>query len=1349
MASSSRTISQTVWEAQKETILHLRFTEGLPLSNNKNGGRTVMQVMREDHQFEATQSQYEQQLKRWGAAKHMKQSDWKSILPIYSRLKQRGLSPRIRLGETVLDERRVIKAQRRYFGQSDQVRIVSTTPRMSFAQNNLLRLDVRQHSGEYVEYSEFDATFNAELIPTLTAPVQPATANSHRQDQNIQDSQMLETGSRSNPTLVPEIDMQNDSLPIEVHLLSGEHLEYSEFNEVFNAGRTSGLTVPVQPTNITRNAQFQALQNDPTLASGSLSRFATLSPGLDIFRPNTSPLDIKCDDGGISLRSVMQQPLSPSDPGIFLESFALMSPARSVTHVNERIRTPGLTRSIRLLFKPYVDSILDSISPDIEQTENEFGNINAQMIATRLEHLLFEDSGHASKCTSSLMSQISYAVSQLPRIVISCFVNNLAGLDEFPLCLLFGLIKADANVRESLLSGLRSSNVIFATALLDCALRSAIRAGDEDILAIILEVTKGNITKIDLNSTVYRFNDKQCSPLGLAAILCYPGVVQKLLNFGAKVDVGALNEVVWEWYDSPTDRNEKRDARHQIIGIFLANGASADCTALKRVLKSGFATGSTLISLIRTTFGESHWEVFRNLGKGYFASVMKEYACVETLFFEFSKICQSMGCSDICKSAYADIFDKILRYAITDGNIELASSVLDHVQPTVWSLTAAIRTKCFEMIQVLLSKRIDIDGCARRFENLAFDYNHHNCGSDSDGSRDDDHDDHGNDYDNCNCTPLIDGKKGWYRPTTPLAEAILWRNQDLISTLEECGALDGVRDGTPGHLTAALVAAVRVGDVPLLKSLLRLGGACNFYDDLEVAIAEAIWARNVEMTKILFMRRMNKDASMWPRSPDICHLLIALKRRVYEIVFFLLEYGEDSREKARVVLEAVRWGDEAVIECMHDLEFFQPATLPPLWWVYPPPVSALGEAMAAGNAELVNRLLNWGADPSDHIPVAITIGDENMVRFLLDQGGKASGVEQAISNGRYSILELLLDRGAAPVWLEQTIESGRHDMMCSLLRYGADPADDGAFSVALLCDDRSFLSTLSDAFSSRYPNGKRGFGVGAFETALVHCDTSVLEQLLDLQLDVNGYRPAYPHWTPNILHIAIQQAMEGAIFGGVVHKCNPNGCKGDVVRRTDSEWEEIQTLLLDAGADTEKVSAGLTALLCAINTRRIQTVKLLLDRDINVNRPVKRGLRRTPLQQACEMGDFEIIKLLLGKGASVNAAPAMNGGATALQLAAIKGSQRIVRLLLDEGADIHGPKATFNGRTALEGAAEHGRLSILNTLLTEGASGFGADEIEGAMALAENEGHRGCVERLKLALYRLSNDHESPLSLRL
>ena len=111
-------------------------------------------------------------------------------------------------------------------------------------------------------------------------------------------------------------------------------------------------------------------------------------------------------------------------------------------------------------------------------------------------------------------------------------------------------------------------------------------------------------------------------------------------------------------------------------------------------------------------------------------------------------------------------------------------------------------------------------------------------------------------------------------------------------------------------------------------------------------------------------------------------------------------------------------------------------------------------------------------------------------------------------------------------------------------------------------------------------------------------------------------------------------------------------------------------------------------------------------------------------------------EFLLDNGADVHAPPAVNGGATALQLAAIQGSVRIVRLLLDKGADIHAAPAVVHGRTALEGAAEHGRVSVLNILLAEGTAGYSAEEIKSAKALAEKQGHRGCEERLKLALFR-------------
>jgi hypothetical protein len=209
-------------------------------------------------------------------------------------------------------------------------------------------------------------------------------------------------------------------------------------------------------------------------------------------------------------------------------------------------------------------------------------------------------------------------------------------------------------------------------------LRSAIRAGDEDIVAIILETTKSNINKIDLNSTVYKFNGEQQSPLGLAAGMCHLGLVRMLLKFGAKVDVGSLNAVVSSWPRlSDGNWREKENERRQLVGIFLANGASADCETLETILEEGLATGSTLDLLIRTVFGESHWELLETTERNHsdFATIMKEHAWAETLFFDLLKTCQSMDCSETCKSTYFGTFDRILISVITNGNLELTRSL--------------------------------------------------------------------------------------------------------------------------------------------------------------------------------------------------------------------------------------------------------------------------------------------------------------------------------------------------------------------------------------------------------------------------------------------------------------------------------------------------------------------------------------------------------------------------------------------------------------------------------------------------------------------------------------------------
>jgi len=75
-------------------------------------------------------------------------------------------------------------------------------------------------------------------------------------------------------------------------------------------------------------------------------------------------------------------------------------------------------------------------------------------------------------------------------------------------------------------------------------------------------------------------------------------------------------------------------------------------------------------------------------------------------------------------------------------------------------------------------------------------------------------------------------------------------------------------------------------------------------------------------------------------------------------------------------------------------------------------------------------------------------------------------------------------------------------------------------------------------------------------------------------------------------------------------------------------------LLLDAGVSPDSLvlwhcdSRRETPLLVAIRLKSIQMVKLLLNSGANVNFPPNMGVKRTPLQQAAEVGDMAITQTL-------------------------------------------------------------------------------------------------------------------------
>jgi ankyrin repeat protein len=114
--------------------------------------------------------------------------------------------------------------------------------------------------------------------------------------------------------------------------------------------------------------------------------------------------------------------------------------------------------------------------------------------------------------------------------------------------------------------------------------------------------------------------------------------------------------------------------------------------------------------------------------------------------------------------------------------------------------------------------------------------------------------------------------------------------------------------------------------------------------------------------------------------------------------------------------------------------------------------------------------------------------------------------------------------------------------------------------------------------------------------------------------------------------------------------------------------------------------------------RRVDAVRLLLDRGADVAAPARNRLAVTALHSAVATDaapvDLEIVRMLLDAGAPVNV-PHLGGG-TPLHSAAFTGDAEVVRTLLDRGADP--TLRTDDGKTAIDIARERGHAAVAEML---------------------------------------------------
>jgi ankyrin repeat protein len=416
---------------------------------------------------------------------------------------------------------------------------------------------------------------------------------------------------------------------------------------------------------------------------------------------------------------------------------------------------------------------------------------------------------------------------------------------------------------------------------------------------------------------------------------------------------------------------------------------------------------------------------------------------------------------------------------------------------------------------------------------------------------------------------------------------------------------------------------------------------------------------------------------------------------------------------------------------------------------------ALLEALRRRDLDLINRLLDAGADPNHvktlnlpyPIQLAVKWGHRVLVNRLILEGADVnahelvpksqSALTLAVENGDYDMLRILLKAGAwvndAHMWAATTplagaARKGDIEMIQFLFDHGSDPNDPEALQNAA---SPEVIDVLLARFRRIYPYGCSGFGGTLLKSAIMEGDETSVAKMLESNMDPKtllfekDLDPKTFSW---------EQRPKTSPFGFAITKAQPN--RNNIVKLILKKGCDPNGIVLSSSQrrNDEGVEVRMTALVAAVGTNDQSLVRLLLQSGADINFPAKGSVKRTPLQRAAELGLYEMVEYLIRLDADVNAAPAPRNGGTALQLAALKGNLRAVSVLLCYQANVDAPSSVVNGHTALEGAAQHGRLETVKMLLnarTSQSKGYDGPQFERAKGYARENGHPEVIQLIE------------------
>ncbi|EJT75000.1 hypothetical protein GGTG_08838 [Gaeumannomyces tritici R3-111a-1] len=320
------------------------------------------------------------------------------------------------------------------------------------------------------------------------------------------------------------------------------------------------------------------------------------------------------------------------------------------------------------------------------------------------------------------------------------------------------------------------------------------------------------------------------------------------------------------------------------------------------------------------------------------------------------------------------------------------------------------------------------------------------------------------------------------------------------------------------------------------------------------------------------------------------------------------------------------------------------------------------EAIRSRNHQLAERLEQIGArrhveesvSPFEAAAIASTeIGDLTSLQRILDtilrfrplitaiRNRKAEAIAldlgpalaAAVSTKRKEVVKLLVDNGAGAGFssvnlnpLAKAMELGDDEMIEILLSGRISSLNNFAFQDAITKDSR-YLGTLLEAYKAKSPAIPGESGCHLLFHAIKFNNIRALRLFLAAGLDANDFQTG-SNLSP------LGYAATGAHSLGAIRVLTDVGANVNSIAAAPHRFGQVSS-------DTKATAwPREIALLVAIRCGKKDVVTLPLERGADANRAARMGVKRLPLQAACERGSWEMVQILLEKGADVDAAPA-------------------------------------------------------------------------------------------------------------